>query len=201
MNRRLAYAATWAVVAGCTIIPHTSNDPDSGIDCATLPVGDGGAPRDVPLGSGTLTGDLAFSVATAYEHRDTLVFNPPDAGPGSGWIGISLYDRALSCAALREADAGLPTDTFGIYLYDPVRLEFPPGRYPVSPPDGGPYATAYRIQVNDGGIALYATARSGDVTVANRTSCFVEGTFSLAMGLTDGGTVAASGTFSSGFCR
>jgi hypothetical protein len=203
MNRRLAYAATFALAAGCTFVPETSNQPDSGVDCATLPQSQGGAPTNVPLGTGSVTGELAFTVGTAYEQRDTVIWgSQPDGGPSTGFIGISLYDRALSCAGLRAADAGLATDVFGIYLYDPGQLAFAPGHYPVSPPDGGPYATAFRTQVNDAGVlSLYANARSGDVTVTSRTSCFVEGSFSLAMALLDGGTASTSGTFNSAFCR
>ncbi len=186
---RASCAALCAVVSSCTILPGTSNQPDSGIVC------DAGSS---PLGSGAMSGDLALTVGSSYENRNTII-SGTDAGggtPSGGWISIALYEQTLTCGATHTQAAG---DFVGIYLFDHAG-QFDPGTYRVNPGDGGQSCLLYRGIVDDAGTRVLV-AKSGDVTVTSVQPCALAGSFDVQIDLRDGGSSALTGSFTSAYCR
>ncbi|MBL8934941.1 MAG: hypothetical protein JNM69_10320 [Archangium sp.] len=179
---------------GVHVVTEPSNFPDAGISCDI----DGGT------GTGSLAGEGAFVVRSAFQHFQSTVDN--DSGViQSRSISISLRSEALGCGARAQQ---LPL--VGLSLFDPSGV-YGPGDYVagsqtlggfcpcVTGADGGRGAIV-AIANEDGGTRL---ATSGVVRLTALEACSLTGTFDVGFDNLDAGLVDAgrlTGTFAPTYC-
>lgn len=179
---------------GVHVVTEPSNFPDSGARCDI----DGGS------GTGSLQGEGAFVVRSAFQHFQSVVDN--DAGiVQSRSISISLRRDARACGARPQQ---LPV--VGLSLFDSSGV-YGPGDYIagsqnlagfcacVNGADGGRGAIV-AIANEDGGTRF---ATSGVVRLTALEACSLSGTFDVGFENPDAGVVDAgrlAGTFAPTYC-
>lgn len=195
ISRPVAALAIGSLLScGVHVVTEPSNFPDSGIACDI----DGGT------GTGSMTGDGAFVVRSAFQHFQSTVDN--DSGVvQSRSISISLRSEALGCGTKAQQYPVL-----ALSLFDPSGV-YGPGDYVagsqtlggfcacVTGADGGRGAIV-AIASEDGGTRI---ATSGVVRLTALQACSLTGTFDVGFavpdaGLVDGGRL--TGTFAPTYC-
>lgn len=170
--------------SSCFSVPLPSNDPDSGVSCAS---------SVNPTGRGGTQGAHAFSVGSVYQRSAQTI--PPDAGITGATLDLSLLREMISCAGRRDGGSseGLFA-TVSVSGADRVGA----GTYVDSAhADGG--ASFFGFAVLDGGALIVS---EGTVTLATVAACSVTGSFEVKFNTDDGGVSAPlTGTFTADYCR
>lgn len=192
ISRPVAALAIGSLLScGVHVVTEPSNFPDSGISCDI----DGGS------GTGSLSGEGAFVVRSAFQHFQSTVDN--DSGVvQSRSISISLGGEARGCGTKPQR-----APVVGLSLFDPSGT-YGPGDYVagsqnlagfcacVSDADGGRGAIV-ALADGDGGVRI---ATSGVVRLTALQACSLSGTFDVSFA--DAGVDAGrlTGSFAPTYC-